>query len=111
MRIIDHKRIDLTNDEWNMYQELLKSYDPKMKPESLFHDLFETDKDGIIIYLKPPKQNYFTMEVFLFLMSIMVHQHLRVMYKRVDESISDVQKTILDIKTDYKEFKLSSAGK
>lgn len=98
MRIIDHKRIDLTDDEWKMYQELLKSYDQRIKPESLFHDLFETDANGIIIFLKPPKQNYFTMEVFLFLMAVMQQQHLRIMYKRVDEAIADVKKVLEEVK-------------
>lgn len=99
IRIIDHKKIDLTNDEWNTYQEILKSYDERIKPETLFHDLFETDNDGIIIFLKPPKQKYFTMEVFMFLMSIFEHQHIRQMYKKVDEAIADVRTIIEEYKT------------
>lgn len=103
MRIIDHKRIDLTDDEYKMYQELLQSYDQRIKPETLFHDLFETNQEGIIIYLKPPKQNRFTMEVFLFLMSVMQHQHLRQMYKKVDEAIQQMRDSVKEIESNLKE--------
>lgn len=108
MRVIDHKKIDLTADEWKMYQDLLAGYDPKTKPEMLFHDLFETDDDGIIIFLKPPKQNYFTMEVFLFLMSIMQNQHLRIMYKRVDEAIAEVKQVTKETLVELEKIKEKS---
>ena len=89
-RIIDHKRIELTDDEWKYYESICKSYDrPNFKGAELFHDLFETDENGVIIFLKPPK-NYTSMEVFLFLMSVMMHQHLRVMYTRVDEACAQM---------------------
>lgn len=88
-RIIDKKRIDLTDDEWQLYQEICKSYDrPNFKGSDLFAELFETDENGIIVFLKPPT-NYTSMEVFLFMMSVMMHQHLRVMYGKVDEAIAD----------------------
>lgn len=86
-RIIDNKKIDLTDDEWNMYHKIVAAYTkpPYQKGEDYFIDLFETDEDGIILFLKPPSQRQTSMEIFLFLMSIMQHQHIRVMYKRVDE--------------------------
>ncbi len=87
LRLIDHKKIDVTDDEWNMYQRIVDSYTnaPYQKGEDFFIDLFETDDDGIIIFLKPPSQRQTSLEIFLFLMSIMQHQHLRMMSKRVDE--------------------------
>lgn len=92
-RIISNKRIDLTDDEWRLYQEICKSYDrPNFKGSDLFVGLFETDSDGIITYLKPPTQ-YTSMEVFLFIIGVMHHQHLRVMYSKVDEAITDCKKT------------------
>lgn len=88
-RVINHKRIDLTEDEWRLYQEICRSYDkPNFKGSDLFLDLFETDEKGIITFLKPPSK-YTSMEVFLFMMSVMQHQHLRVMYERVDQAIAD----------------------
>lgn len=92
IHIVDYKKLDLTEDEWNMYCKICRSYDrPNFKGEELFRDLFETDDDGIIIFLKPPSKNYTSMEVFLFVMSIQVHQHLRLMHKRVDESIKSME--------------------
>ncbi|MBO8531090.1 hypothetical protein INO26_13485, partial [Staphylococcus aureus] len=40
---------------------------------------------GIIIFLKPPSKKQTSFEVFLFLISIQVHQHLRAMYGQVSE--------------------------
>lgn len=90
-RVINNKRIDLTEDEWRLYQEICRSYDkPNFKGSDLFAELFETDAKGIITYLKPPTR-FTSMEVFLFMMSVMQHQHLRVMYSRVDEAITDLK--------------------
>jgi len=92
-KVIDYKKIDLTEDEWGMYQNICRSYDrPNSKGEDLFKDLFETDEDGIIIFLKPPSKVFTSMEVFLFIMSIMQHQHLRRMEKRIDDSIQKMEK-------------------
>lgn len=82
MKVIDNKKIDLTDDEWKMYQSIVKSYTTLTnKGEDLFMDLFETDESGIIIFLKPPSKRQTSFEVFLFLMSVMAHQHLRRIYK------------------------------
>ncbi len=84
-RTIDHKKIDLTDHEWQLYEEICKSYDrPNFKGADLFRGLFETDGDGIITFLRPPVE-YTSMEVYLFMMSVMQHQHLREMYKKVDD--------------------------
>lgn len=84
IRIIDNKKINLTADESAMYDKIVKSYTTLTnKGEDLFIDLFETDENGIIIYLKPPSKRQTSFEVFLFLMSIMQHQHLRVMHSEV----------------------------
>jgi len=86
IKIIDNKKIDLTADEWNMYRKIVSSYTTQTnKGEDLFIDLFETDENGIIIFLKPPSKRQTSFEVFLFLMSVFQHQHLRIMYARVDD--------------------------
>jgi hypothetical protein len=88
-RVISNKRIDLSDDEWHLYQNICKSYDrPNFKGSDLFSELFETDDKGIIIFLKPPTK-FTSMEVFLFMMSIMQHQHLRVLYNRIDQAVAD----------------------
>ena len=76
----------MTDDEWDIYQKICQSYtDLTGKGEDLFIDLFETNDEGIIILLKPPSKRRTSLEVFLFLMALMQHQHLRLMWKEVGE--------------------------
>lgn len=93
LRIIDNKKIDMTDDEWNMYMKIVQSYTTSTNNgEDLFKDLFETDNDGIIVFLRPPSKFRTSFEVFLFLMSIMQHQHLRQMHQQVDEACALIKK-------------------
>jgi hypothetical protein len=97
LRIIDNKKIEMTEDEWTMYQKIVKSYTSMTnKGEDLFIDLFESDDNGIIMFLKPPSKRQTSLEVFLFLMSLMQHQHLRLMQKQVDDLCSQVREKIKD---------------
>lgn len=107
-RIIDNKKIDVTDDEWDMYHKIVAAYTkpPYQKGEDYFIDLFETDDDGIIIFLKPPSQRQTSMEIFLFLMSIMAHQHLRVMHNQVFNMCQKMQDKINEL--DEKMSKLSA---
>jgi len=85
LRIIDNKCIDLTDSEWELYQSICKSYDANHRQgKDMFMGLFETNKEGIIIFLKPPTQKYSSMEVYMFLVGIMVHQHLGTACDAVD---------------------------
>lgn len=90
VKIIDNKKVDLTDDEWRMYNTICQAYDdpPAQKGRDLFIDLFESDNDGIIIFLKPPHNRLCSFEIFLFLMSVMVHQHLRSAHKKVDDAVA-----------------------
>jgi len=86
IRIIDNKKIEVTADEWDMYEKICRSYDrPNYKGEELFVDLFETDDEGIIVFLKPPSQRFTSMEVFLFLTSLFIHQHMRQVHNQTDK--------------------------
>lgn len=97
LKIIDNKKIDMTDDEWSMYQKIVKSYTTMTnRGEDLFIDLFETDENGIIMFLKPPSKRQTSFEVFLFLMSLMQHQHLRQMQKQVDDLCSQVREKLKD---------------
>lgn len=50
-RIIDNKKVEMTEDEWSLYQKIVKSYNSiTNKGEDLFIDLFEVDDNGIIIF-------------------------------------------------------------
>lgn len=84
--IIDKKKVDLTADEFETYKRIVTAYTqvPYQKGEDFFIDLFEVDDDGIIIFLKPPSQRQVSLEIFLFVMSIMQHQHMRKMEEQVN---------------------------
>ena len=103
MRVIDNKKINLTENEWEMYLKIVKSYTtPTNKGEDLFIDLFETDEDGIIIFLKPPSKRQTSFEVFLFLMSIMQHQHLRLVHKQVDDICFQMREKLKELEAQKK---------
>lgn len=110
-RVIDNKRVELSDDEWRMYQDICRSYDkPNFKGKDLFIGLFETDPEtGVIIFLRPPSQQFTTFEVFLFLMSVMQHQHIRVMYGRVDSIVQDLTQLKQDLKNEIEQAKKSRA--
>tara|TARA_R110000868_G_scaffold99024_2_gene272621 strand:- start:18015 stop:18344 length:330 start_codon:yes stop_codon:yes gene_type:complete len=92
MVIIDNKKVDLTQDEADMFTKIVKSYTTTSnRGEDLFIDLFESDANGIIIFLKPPSKRQTSFEVFLFLMSIFQNQHLRLIYKEVDNICSQMK--------------------
>lgn len=96
--VIDNKKIDLTYDEINMYRKIVASYTTHTnKGEDLFIDLFETNDDGIIVFLKPPSKRQTSFEVFLFLMSIQQHQHLRLMQKEVEDLYNKVKEKLKEI--------------
>ena len=95
LRIIDNKKILLTDDEFALYQKIAKSYDrPNFQGKDLFKGLFETDKNGVIIFLRPPTSRYTSMEVYMFLVSVMVHQHLGVACRHVDKLVADLDEKI-----------------
>lgn len=91
-RIIDNKKVLLTNDEFLLYEEICKGYDrPNFKGKDLFQDHFETNEDGIIVFVKPPNKKASSMEVFTFLLSIMVNQQLRIARNQFQTMISEVK--------------------
>lgn len=95
IRIVDKKKLEMTEDEWSMYQKIVQSYTTSSnKGEDLFIDLFETDNDGVIIFLKPPSKFRTSFEVILFLMNLMQHQHLRLMRAEHDLTITDLKNKI-----------------
>jgi len=89
VRIIDNKKIDMTQDEWSMYQKIVKSYTTMTnRGDDLVIDLVESAEQGIIMFLKPCSTRQTSFEVYLFLMSLMQHQHLRQMHAQIDEVVA-----------------------
>lgn len=98
IHVIDNKRVELTEAEWAMYDKIVKAYTTATnKGEDLFMDLFETDDRGIILFLKPPSKHRTSLEVFLFLMSLMQHQHLRLMHAQVEDLARQVKEKLKDL--------------
>ena|ERR1700690_4319331 len=95
IRVVDNKRLDMTDDEFNLYQKIVKSYTTLTnKGEDLFQDLFETDNNGIMVFLKPPSKRQTSFEVFLFLMALFQHQHLRLMQKQIDDACKEIKEKL-----------------
>lgn len=105
MRIIDNKQVDITDGEWQLYQDICKHYDsPTRQGKFLFTDLFEVDERGIIQALKPPRQAV-SMEIWLYVVAVMQQQHLREMYrmmsvwkKDLEEQFSEKLKAVMEEK-------------
>jgi hypothetical protein len=105
LRLINNKRIEMTDTEWKGYQEICKANSrPTFDGTSLFQDLFETDDKGIITYLRPPV-NQFSFETIIFLQNLMVNQHLRIMYNDHNLMIKEVKKIINDAEILLKKIK------
>ena len=95
LKVITNKRVDMNDVEWEMYQNIVKSYTTSTnKGEDLFLDLFETDGAGVITVLRPPSARRTTLEIFLFLMSLMQAQHLRRMQDQIDDMCSQVKEKL-----------------
>jgi DNA-binding transcriptional regulator GbsR (MarR family) len=90
IHIIDNKRIAMTNDEFALYKKICASYDrTNFDGTELFRDHFEVNDGGIIIFVKPPHQKYSSLEVFCFLISIMVNQHIRINHEQTDALVRE----------------------
>lgn len=111
LRIIDNKKVEMTNDEWRQYEEISISYDDKaanFKGSDLFSGLFETDDNGIIMYLNPPSTKRMSFEIYLFLMSLMQHQHLRLMHNQIDDVCGQVKSKLNQIDDMLSKMKINS---
>ncbi len=105
IRYIDNKKIDLTDSEFKLYQEIAESYNtPRRNGADLFKGLFETDKDGIIIFLRPPNTTHSSLEIYLFLTSIFVQQHVRLSVTEHDAMLSEGKKAIAELQNAKEEY-------
>lgn len=92
IRIVANKKIDMSDDEYALYKNISQSYDDEgYSSDNLFSDLFETDDDGIIIFLRPPRKKATTIEIFLFLTGLMTQQHLRMNYLQIEDLANQIK--------------------
>ena len=108
IRLIDHKRVDMTNDEFNAYKQICASYDEpsaNRKGSDLFIDHFETNGQGIITFVKPPHKRYSSLEVYCFLISIMVNQHLRIHRDMTMKMVQEAEEKFKPLLSELTELK------
>ncbi len=104
MRIIANKKVDMTDHEWDMYQEICSSSDrPGLSGKDLFVGLFEVSEDGIIMFVKPAKRQT-TMEAYCFMTSLMMNQHLRILHKIVESLVRETRARVEEVLSQQKEI-------
>jgi hypothetical protein len=95
IRIIDNKKLEMTEDEFTLYKNICRSYDrANFKGEELFRELFETDEMGIITFIRPPSVRQTSMEVMCFIFAIFQHQHIRLMEAKVGRLVARVEEKL-----------------
>lgn len=105
-RVIDNKKVLLTDAEFKIYQDIIASYTTETyQGEILFKGKFVTDKNGYIISLLPFNSYPTTMEVYLFLANIMQHQHLDAGLNEIKNIWEELRKELVEIRKLKEELK------
>jgi hypothetical protein len=98
IKIIDNKKVDMTDDEFKVYQEICKSYDrPNFQGKDLFIGLMETDDAGRIMFLRPPSTRHTSLEVYLFCATIQQQQILRAVQAKADSLFAEMRSKINEL--------------
>ena len=99
LKVIGDKRVLITDDEYDTYNDICKSYDtPTHKGSDLFKDLFETDERGIMVFIRPPRKRAISFEIFFFILSIFNHQHVRLLHRKADAVINQIREELSSLK-------------
>lgn len=72
IRAVGNKRLDLSDDEFEYYKNLIEHVDKKE-----FVGIFKTDKNGTITNVMPDPQKQTSLIVYFFLMNVSFNQRLR----------------------------------
>jgi hypothetical protein len=86
MKVIDHKKIDITDEEYEYYKEIVKYFTKDNNDGTeFFHDLFDVDSNGFITIIKPKLSFPVPWAVLFFLQQVMISQRLRLFDNRAKE--------------------------
>jgi len=97
IRIVTNKRLDMTDDEFSLYNRIVNSYTiNNNNGEDLFEGLFESDEKGNILLLVPPSAKKTSFEVWLYLMSLQQNQQLRLMRNLIDHELNQIKKIAIN---------------
>lgn len=102
IRIIDNKKVNMTDAEFEYYFGICRSYDRQsFKGEEMFKGLFESDDNGMIVFIHPPKAKATSMECYLYIIGVMHMQAVRAMFqknellsKRLEDRVEEALKKL-----------------
>ncbi len=78
LHIIDFKQVDMTNEEFEYYNQLVTSFtNGTYSGKDMFHDMFNVDSEGCITVIRPPLGKEVAWAAILFLQNLMINQRLR----------------------------------
>mgnify|MGYP001221850059 CR=1 FL=1 len=72
IRAVGNKRLDLSDSEFEYYNELISHVD-----KSEFNGIFSTDQNGIILNVMPSPDKNSSLIVYFFLLNVSFNQRLR----------------------------------
>jgi hypothetical protein len=90
IRIVDYKKVDMTDEEYTYYQQIIDTFSDGMySGKEQFRDAFEVDNDGCITLVKPPLKKQVAWAVIFFLQNLMINQRMRRVERWAVEFIND----------------------
>lgn len=90
IRVIDHKGVDMTDEEFEYYTKLVHEFTyGNNNGKDQFHDMFDVDGDGCISFVRPPLKKEVGWAVIVFLQNLMINQRLRRMEVKIKEILDD----------------------
>lgn len=89
IRVVDYKGVDMTDEEFEYYNRLVKEFTFGMyNGKDQFHDMFDVDDEGCISLIRPPLKKEVGWAVIVFLQNLMINQRLRRLERKVKEILN-----------------------
>jgi len=90
-RIVDHKKVDMTDEEHAYYRKLVNAFEDG---PSSFRDLFDVDADGCISFIRPPVGRQVPWAVIIFLQNLMINQHERRRDAILEQRLAEIERRL-----------------
>lgn len=91
-KVIDYKKVNMSEDEFNYYKYLVEIFSDKdTKGSVYFKDLFDVDKNGFITLIKTEKS--IPWAILFFMQQLMLSQRLRLIDK-INENLNKFDKRL-----------------
>jgi len=92
IKAVGNKRLNLTKEEFDNYEELTKIVD---KQE--FVGLFDTDKNGNIVSICIDPKNNISMATIMFINQVMMNQRFKIYYEEIIKNSKKILEKILEL--------------